>query len=87
MVWNITRNERSAETKREVEERRRGDREEQKFNAATRLAEEKKKQKQNRDRFAVQCRQTGLQETAGAIRRPAGAGQHSVAFNQDQEAL
>lgn len=42
----------------------------------------KKRQKYNRDRergrhgkrFAMQCRQTGLQETAGAVRGPAGAG-------------
>lgn len=37
-------------------------------------------------RFAMQRRQTGLRETAGAVRRPAGAGQHSAVFNQDQKA-
>jgi len=34
----------------------------------------------------MQCRQTGLQGTAGAVWRPAGAGQHSVALNRDQKA-
>lgn len=31
-------------------------------------------------------RQTGLRKTAGAVRKPAGAGQHSTVFNQDQKA-
>lgn len=44
MAWNITRNEWSAETKRVVVERRRKGTDEQKFNAATRLAEEKQRQ-------------------------------------------
>lgn len=91
MAWDITRNERSAETERGVaeseEERGQKDR---KFNAATGLAEEgQKKQRQGREmgqRFAMQCRQTGLRETAGAVRRPAGAGQRGAAFNQDQKA-
>lgn len=37
-------------------------------------------------RFAMQRRQTGLRDTVGAIRWPAGAGQHSAVFNQDRKA-
>lgn len=37
-------------------------------------------------RSEMQSRQTGPQETAGAIRRSAGAGQHTAEFNQDQKA-
>lgn len=66
---------------------------ENKFNAATRLAEERQKTggggEKNKwgQRLEMQCRQTGLRETAGAIRKSAGAGQHRAAFNQDQKAM
>ncbi len=85
MAWNITRNERSAETERGVAERGRK-------NISSMLQpgllekDRKKGGKEMGKRFAMQCRQTGLRETAGAVRRPAGAGQHSAAFNQDQKA-
>lgn len=66
---------------------------ENQFNAATRLAEERQKTggggEKNKwgQRLEMQCRQTGLRETAGAIRKSAGAGQHRAAFNQDQKAM
>lgn len=59
--------------------------EERKFNAATRLAENTERGR-NGTEVWMQRRQTGLRETAGAVRRPAGAKQHSAVFNQDQKA-
>lgn len=57
------------------------------FNAATRLTESTEIGREEKwAEILMQHRQTGLQETAGAIRRPAGAGQHSAVFNQDQKA-
>lgn len=65
-------------------------------NAATRLAGERQKKTKTKQtererkkwNRGLRCRADRLafRETAGAIRRPAGAGQHSVVFNQDQKA-
>lgn len=66
---------------------------ENKFNAATRLAEGRQKTGGGGEKnkwgqwLEMQRRQTGLRETAGAIRKSAGAGQHRAAFNQDQKAM
>ena len=89
MAWNITRNERSAETERETErERWRGARER---NSVLRpgLLEKDRSTETGREKwdrgFAMQCRQAGLQETAGSRQKASRSRAAQCGFQSGSE--